>query len=265
MDIFLLIVGMVTGILASLIAWWISYRLLAPKLAFSDKIKKSPTENTNVGYYYQFKLGNLRKHTAAMDISLRVALYLPEFPVKNVTNIYTIPTDAADLFEISPNKKGDVGWSKRISLNIYSDDFLKHFNSTYFTDEFKDLLRLKSHLLEDLLSITPNAFVKVFVSAANSYSGSRRLFKSINYRISDIVEGKYERLSFKLIPYSSDVEAKKDYFISKDSRDSGTVLTLSTYGERVDVKSLRRGPGLSGYRRWKLSKSRVVSGRKVTE
>lgn len=70
--------------------------------------------------------------------------------------------------------------------------------------------------LEDLLSITPNAFIRVFASAANSYSGSRRLFKSKDYRLTDVVFGKFERHSLALLSYDKPEEGDNDYFRSNN-------------------------------------------------
>ncbi len=209
-----IIVGVTTGILSSLIAWWIYYRLLAPKISFSEQLKKAKTENTKTGYYYQFKIGNLKKHTSAMDIGLRVTLYLPEFPVAGVTNMYSIPTASTTIFELSPKKTGSTGWNRRISLHINDEEFVKNLDKTYFSKDLKALGASEMLTLEDVLSITPRAFIKIRASAANSYSGSRSLFRSKNYKLADIVEGKYDRFSLELVPYDKEEDSDKDYFRS---------------------------------------------------
>lgn len=210
-----IIVGVTTGSLSSLIAWWISYRLLAPNIAFSPQLKKARTENAKTGYYYQFKIGNLKKHTSAIDIAFRVTLYLPDFPLVGVTNMYSIPTASTTIFELSPKKDGSTGWNRRLSLQINNKEFVKNFDKTYFSNDLKTLGESEMLTLEDLLSITPGSFIRIHASAANSYSGSRRLFKSKDYQLSDVVEGKYERFSLEL----KAEDTSGDYFKSSSGND----------------------------------------------
>jgi len=215
-----IIVGVTTGILSSLIAWWISYRLLAPKISFSAQLKKARTENTETGYYYQFKIGNQKKYTSAIDIGLRVTLYLPEFPVAGVTNMYSIPTASTTIFELSPKKVDSTGWNRRISLHINDEGFVENFDKTYFSKDLKALGASEMLTLEDILSIVPDAFIKIRASAANSYSGSRRLFRSKDYKLVDIVEGKYDRFSLDLVAYDKVGDSDKDYFRSNSDNNA---------------------------------------------
>lgn len=201
-----IIVGVLTGVLSSIIAWLVIYNLMVPNIKFADKIKKEKTKNDKTGYYYQFKFGNFKKRTSAVDIALRATLYLPEFPSDGVTNMYSIPTSGKNIFELTPKKAENTGWNRRISLNINDDEFIKNFNKTYFSDEIKSLCSEKMLRLEDILSITPPAFIRIHASGMDSFSGSRKVFKSREYRLEDIVYGKFERTSLQLIPMNDDLQ-----------------------------------------------------------
>lgn len=196
-----IIVGVATGVLSSIVAWLVIYNLMAPNIKFADKIKKEKTKNDKTGYYYQFKFGNLKKRTSAVDIAIRATLYLPEFPSPGVTNMYAIPTSGKNIFELTPKMEGNTGWNRRISLNINDDDFIKSFNKSYFSDEIKALCTEKMLHLEDLLSITAPAFIRVHVSAMDSFSGAKKVFKSREYRLEDVVYGKFERTSLQINAY----------------------------------------------------------------
>lgn len=195
-----IVVGVITGIIASVIVWWILFHMMAPKIGFADKIKKAKTKNTSTGYYYQFKFGNLKKRSSVFDSSVRASLFLPEFPSNGVTNIYSIPIDSKYIFELTPKKEGEPGWSRRVSLDINDKEFTKLFNKNYFSIKLRDLAEGQILLLEDLLSITKGAFIKIHISAVDSFSGSRKVVRSKDYKIEDVEYGQYERYSFRLIP-----------------------------------------------------------------
>lgn len=194
-----MIVGVSTGVIASLAAWWFLYHFMAPKIEFGEKIKKEKTANTSTGWYYQFKVGNMKKRTSAIDLDVRATVYFPNFPSIEVTNLYSIPIDGKHIFELTPKQKGSTAWNRRISLNINDDDFVKIFEKTYFSDRVKSLAKDKMLLLEDVLSITDNAMIRLHVLAMDSYSGSKKVFRSKPFRFADIAIGKYEKGSLKFI------------------------------------------------------------------
>jgi hypothetical protein len=194
------IVGVITGIIASLIVWCILFHMMSPKIGFADKIKKAKTKNTKTGYYYQFKIGNLKRRSSVFDISIRASLYLPEFPSNGVTNIYSIPTDAKQIFELTPKKDGETGWNRRVSLDINNEEFTNKFNKNYYSKNMKNIAAEKIITLEDLLSITEGAFIRIHISAMDAFSGSRKVIRSKDYKIGDVEYGQYERYSFNLIP-----------------------------------------------------------------
>jgi len=53
-----LIIGIPLGILASLIAWWILFHCIVPRLSFCSDISKTQTEDNNSGYRYRIKMKN---------------------------------------------------------------------------------------------------------------------------------------------------------------------------------------------------------------
>lgn len=199
-----IIVGVITGIIASVTVWWILFHKMAPQIGFAENIKKAKSENTKTGYYYQFKIGNLKRRASAVDVWIKAVLYLPEFPSAGMTNIYLIPTGSENIFEFTPRKEGHTGWQQRISLKINDDKFTIIFDRTYFSDQIKSLAKEKMLRLEDILSITPNAFIIIYVSAMDSFSGSKKVFKSKEYKLKDIIYGQYERSSFRLIPMTNE-------------------------------------------------------------
>jgi hypothetical protein len=118
--------------------------------------------------------------------------------------MYVIPIGDKNIFELTPKKEGNTGWNRRISLKINDDEFIKSFDKTYFSDQIKAQAAEKMLRLEDILSITSNASIRIHVSAMDSFSGSRKVFRSKNYKLEDVVYGKYERSSLQLIPMNEE-------------------------------------------------------------
>jgi hypothetical protein len=59
-----IVVGVISGVAASLIAWWFLFHVLAPQLTFSESITKHRSELSPVGYDYEFKFENSRSRRA---------------------------------------------------------------------------------------------------------------------------------------------------------------------------------------------------------
>lgn len=193
------IVGVTTGVIASLTAWWVLYHLMAPSIQFADTIKKEATANSTTGYYYQFKLGNMKRTSSAIDIDVRASVYFAEFPAEGVTNTYTIPVGGGHFFELTPRKDGATSWNRRVSLKVNDAEFLSNFDKTYFPDRIKSLARDKTLTLEDLFTVTDNVVLRLHAIATDSFSGSKRIFRSKPFRVEDIAIGKYERSSLRFV------------------------------------------------------------------
>ncbi len=196
-----IIVGVLSGVVSSWMAWWILNYFGSPKIGFSENIKKQISIDNNSGYYYQFKIGNLKK-IDAVDISINAKVYFPDIAKEGITNIYTIPIDGNYQFELIPNRNDTPGWARQLTLKINDEKLIKEFDRYFFDDAFKLKIIKKQLILEDLLQITPKAFIRIYVSATDAFSGSRRVFRSKNYYLRDIKFGNYERFSLNIIEES---------------------------------------------------------------
>ena len=179
-----IIVGVVTGVIASWIAWWVLYHLGSPEIGMSEEIKKHKTKNTQTGYYYQFKFGNLKNKFDAVDISIGAKIYLPGTPRKGITNIYNIPVDGNYQFELVPNSGKTPGWARQSSLLVNDEKLRKNFDRTFFSNDLKEKAAKGVLTLEDLLGITEKALIRIYISAMDSFTGSRKVFRSKNYYLS---------------------------------------------------------------------------------
>lgn len=185
-----ILIGLFIGILTNLIAWWILFHHIVPKIYFSHSISKIPTQEDKSGYKYRFKIQNLGKRPI-IDVELIARIRLKgagDFP-RNIR-----------IVDIPLSKKAI---SHRIPIIMSGDDtgkILKLFVNE--VDEFRDLARypdyikIKSNekilLLEDVLSIGSEATLQIFAFGYDEFSGSRKVFISKFYTVDDIKEGRFD-------------------------------------------------------------------------
>ena len=129
-----ILIGLFIGILTNLIAWWILFHHIVPKIYFSHSISKIPTQEDKSGYKYRFKIQNLGKRPI-IDVELIARIRLKgagDFP-RNIR-----------IVDIPLSKKAI---SHRIPIIMSGDDtgkILKLFVNE--VDEFRDLARYPDYI-----------------------------------------------------------------------------------------------------------------------
>lgn len=98
-----------------------------------------------------------------------------------------------------PNTGARPGWARQLSLQINAEELRKKFDKTFFEDSLKLKAYQELLTLEDILSITPKAFIRIYISAMDSFTGSRKIFRTKDYYMDDIKYGSYERYSLNII------------------------------------------------------------------
>ena len=98
-----LILGVVLGIASSFVAWFVTARLLRPKLVISPYVSRVDSPDADRRYVYRIKVKNLRRREA-IDLELGA-----DFLTKGVhpnrpgnTNRYEIPIDPPHLRRLKP-------------------------------------------------------------------------------------------------------------------------------------------------------------------
>lgn len=184
-------VGVTTGVASSLIAWWITYRYLSPRVSFSDVIFRRYSKIRGCGYNYQFTVANERRRPAG-DLEVTAKFTLKHFPPStpdNIHNSVTVPTDGQTLPLLagSTRKKKTIF---RLSLLLDDDRFrneLLNFRP-YLAQDVVNGLEGSKVSLEQLLAISPESFVRVTAMLTDGTSGSRRVFVSDSYSSDTIQE-----------------------------------------------------------------------------
>jgi hypothetical protein len=182
MDILLsTLIGIPFGILSSLVAWWILFHCIVPKVAFSKEILRSKSADTQSGFKYRLKVANTGKRNIIdVEIIVRYRIKLTE---SSKTWIWeTIKVDHGKVPRIPKGKGGN-----RI-FRIYPE-----MTQCFSSDRYPDYIRKKAEdgslSLEDVMSAGYKSNIIIYIFGYDEFSGTRKLFLSSSYDLSKIKEG----------------------------------------------------------------------------
>jgi len=208
---FSILIGVVTGVMSSLIAWWILFHYLSPEVIFSPSISKRYSKIRGCGFNYQFTIQNIRRRIA-INVSLSARLTLLHFPPNlpdNISNILPIPLSSEIVPFLYQHEKGKDN-PRRISFLLDDAIFCQKMldYKAYLPPEIIEKAITFNLKLEDLLSIAPNSFIRLAVILTDSISSSQKIYISKKYMIDDIKEDKsYEASLVKNINHTSNESA----------------------------------------------------------
>lgn len=183
-----LLVGAGIGLGVSALIWWVQYRLIVPNLEFSPHISKLTSEH---GAVYRFKVRNASKRRATVDVVFDVRLYLGhgavgyiEGSVRTLQSL-DVATRAGTIMYIGPGGSRVVRFDLRKAV-------WDGANPSYLQAAgISDVPDGGSVSLERLLETTEETYLRVRVLACDEVTGSRKFFRSGEYRLGDIKRGKF--------------------------------------------------------------------------
>jgi hypothetical protein len=194
MEYFISIVcGVLTGIISSFLVWWYLYCHLSPKIEFSKKIIKRPSESRGCKFSYQFRLQNSRSRNA-FNVQLEAQVVFPNFPTAGIRNLYPVPLDSDSWVYLPPGNDGRKG----VFLELDDDKFREIFlTKKFFNKDMKKIASDGELSLEDVLSATRNSYVRIRAIATHSTSTAVNVF-SVQYELKDITESKFKKHSLEV-------------------------------------------------------------------
>jgi hypothetical protein len=188
-------IGLVTGGISSFIVWFIVYHVLVPRIEFSDCISKIAGHDGEPVYRIKFENSGRRP---AIDIKINIRYGVKRTHNKHHRWMVTYIPFSKDRREqipfLNPLGKNQKGMREVIPLLINDTTF----EENTFPDKIRAQYELGKLTLEDLFSVGHEHGLQVFVFCYDSFSGTRKIFKSKVYTASDIKQGKFERNGLKI-------------------------------------------------------------------
>ncbi len=184
-DILFLLLGAFFGVFSSGLFWWVQQHYWAPKLAFSPDISKIKNPYTNKGWIYRVKMKNIGKRDI-IDIKIYARFSILGQNFKNRKSI-DIPLNF-NQHPILRKQRNRVIWLDTIPIPPK--------DHCYFPELFKDGKNTPD--FSDFLLYPKKAQIFIYIFGHDSFSGSRKLFKSKKYNYSDIKSGKFSKYDFQI-------------------------------------------------------------------
>ena len=176
-------VGILLGVISSIIGWWILFRCYIPNLSFSSIISKIEEDNSRARYRIRI-LNKGRRKAIDLEIIARLQVrgILKETPKvwKQVNlkiageKIPYIEKDEARIIRLLPEKTID-------------------FREMVFPEEIREKAWSEKLTLEDLFRCGEESFLQIHVFAYDEFSGSRKMFLSPKYQFASISSEKFHK------------------------------------------------------------------------
>jgi hypothetical protein len=185
-----LIVGFLLGICGSLLCWFVVQHGIVPDIKFTDEISKIEDDKRASGNQYRFMFKNTGSR-AAIDIELAAILRLKGLIESRPDSwiSFNVSLDDTRIPEITPAKKGGRG----ILVSFQTEQFCELQLSKYITNCDPAMS------LEDIMSLGDEVELNVVAFCYDSFSGTRKVFHSGTYNKDQIVEGKFDMKSMKVV------------------------------------------------------------------
>lgn len=184
------VVSTFLGLLASLGAWSIVFHFWRPVIAFSSRVSRMGAADEPGGFAYRIKFWNSGRRTI-VDVTCWARLRIQGLNASRPAN-YEV-TDLPVSFDghipvMFPRKKQGATHLVRIRTNKPAE-----FSRSVYPQEIRDHATNGTLTLEHLLSLGTSATVQLIGFGSDSFSGSRRMMASPEYKIADIVDRPFAR------------------------------------------------------------------------
>lgn len=200
-----LLIGVPIGVVCSLLAWWVLFHGVVPKLRFSENISKIKSRENEGRFRYRVKFENYGQRRI-VNLEISVCLNIRGLSKESLETwdvvIFSLNSPSTHAF-LDPVKKG--GLRRFVIFDINGTD---DFSQKIFPEHIRKKHSAKQLKLEDLLLLGQETTARVSILGDDGYSGSRKLFQSKVYTEIDIKEAPFQLNSLSiqevLIPDSSE-------------------------------------------------------------
>lgn len=187
--------GFLVGILSSGFFWWITTRLLRPRIAFGDGIRKTENDALEAGYSYASRILNVGFRDA-VDVEITVALrYVDPAGRSDFAQLVALSPLTTRVMVLRRRRVKEFLGKRRYGGNrgfgIKAQDTEGLLKRAQMPESILRGVRDKTLRLDQVLEALPGSSVEVAVSAWDNFSGSRRIFMSPRWSLGDIREGEW--------------------------------------------------------------------------
>lgn len=181
-----LLLGIPLGILSSLTAWWLLFHVFVPTVSFSSFVSKISEPDQEPLVRYRVKLRNDGRRSM-LDLDVRIEARIrginPRYP--NNLTVVSVPVRGANVSTLGPKR------SRIVTLLLGK---LPETETQLLPRGIRQRAAAGELQLEELLCLGAEAKLRVVVFGYDSFSGTRRVFISQDYRLADIKTNRFKGL-----------------------------------------------------------------------
>jgi hypothetical protein len=176
------VVGLLFGIIASFIVWWLVTRVVVPKIRFSESIADYSLPGKHRIWLCQFENTGRRQ---CIDLEIVVRLAIKGFEGTEDIAYHTYSTNASRVPRLKPGERRKV----RLFDTRECIRFLDVPSPT-----IRDTIQ-KQPRLNSVLVLGQDAWIVVHVFCHDGFSGSRKVYSSQKYRVGNIGKGTIKEMN----------------------------------------------------------------------
>lgn len=175
------LLSFVLGALSSYIVWWVINHKILPTVKFSSKICRYSVGNDKDLYVCAFQNAGRRN---MIDVEVITRIGVKKFNDSESWIYFSIKSNASQIPVIEPGRRALVRIFDERQPPVYIDEP---------PPSLRDKLKT-CNSLEEWLSLSPNAKVRLHVFGYDSFSGVRHHFASPSYSSDDVQAGRFNGL-----------------------------------------------------------------------
>jgi hypothetical protein len=195
-DVLGLVLGLVGGLVLSVVWWWWLAHRVTPQLTFADGVSWR-SERGNGRVAYRIKLRNTSRRRGIIDVAFRARVTISGMRLFDEAGtsrlVVEMPLDVDHLFRLGP-KASRVLWLE------FGPTFPDAWGSYLPKGVATALAAGEVGSLETLLAFDGDPVLQVQALAYDEFSGARKYYESPPYRLSNVKAGVFEDL--RVVPSS---------------------------------------------------------------
>ncbi|MDT3738220.1 MAG: hypothetical protein RO257_01825 [Candidatus Kapabacteria bacterium] len=206
-----MILSTIIGMLSSYLVWYLIYKLLVPRIRFSDKISKMESIDSKSKYKYRIKLEN-SGYRDIIDINISakfsiIGLNGKSYQNRNIVYLETsfdgyipilrsLKTLNYFLKKVEKNNSDNIHKTLRNLIRVYPNK-KKEFSREYYPDYIKNKVKKEELTMEDIFNIGSDAFLEIIFSGTDSFSNSKKIYVK-KYTLKDIINKPFKTGSLSI-------------------------------------------------------------------
>lgn len=181
-----LLLGIPLGVVTAYVTLWVSHNLTAPRLEFSEDVRRTTPRNRNPLYLYAIKIRNHRRRRL-IDVSIRCRLAV--FDVAETgSSIWTYYN-----MDLSSNIIQAFGRGLRI-IHINANSIGESQYFYLLSEDIKEAVKRNRLRIEDIFLRYKRVNLRLFIVGHDEFTGVKKIYASPSYRLYNIDRGKWRWL-----------------------------------------------------------------------